>query len=108
MLRTKQYRRSPKVELTAKVAHQFEPDTTIPVWHGWHAFRRGQATNLNSLGVNDETIQAILRHANVSTTQTYYIKPVNSESVRAMQSLDVILCSTCALDSSVPEGTKTQ
>src|SRR5207302_9448342 len=22
-------------------------------WHGWHAFRRGLATNLNSLGVSD-------------------------------------------------------
>ena len=35
-------------------------------WHGWHAFRRGLATNLYRLGVLDKTIQAILRHANLS------------------------------------------
>src|SRR5260370_26587866 len=37
-------------------------------WHGWHAFRRGLATNLHRLGVSDKVIQQILRHANVSTT----------------------------------------
>ena len=100
--------RRPKSEHTAKVAHQFERDAAIPCWLGWHAFRRGLATNLYSLGVSDKTMQAILRHANVSTTQTYYIKPVNEDSVRAMQALDTILCSTCALDSSATEGTKTQ
>jgi integrase len=26
-------------------------------WHGWHAFRRGLATNLKQLGVDDKTIQ---------------------------------------------------
>jgi len=39
-----------------------------------HAFRLGLATNLNRLGVRDKTIQAILRHPNVTTMQTYYIK----------------------------------
>src|SRR5207244_6819113 len=38
-------------------------------WHGWHAFRRGLATNLYRLGVPEKTIQAILRHSNLSTTQ---------------------------------------
>ena len=28
-------------------------------WHGWHAFRRGLATNLKQIGVDDKTIQAI-------------------------------------------------
>jgi len=51
-------------------------------WKGWHAFRRGLATNLYTLGVSDKTIQAILRHANVSTTQTHYIV-VESEKSRA-------------------------
>lgn len=40
-------------------------------WHGWHAFRRGSATNLYRLGVPERTIQAILRHANVSTTLAF-------------------------------------
>src|SRR3979411_919835 len=30
-------------------------------WSGFHAFRRGLATNLHDLGVNDLTIQRILR-----------------------------------------------
>jgi integrase len=42
-------------------------------WHGWHAFRRGVATNLYELGVPDKVIQTILRHANVATTQKHYI-----------------------------------
>ena len=54
--------------------HEFERDKILPEWHGWHAARRGLGTNLYRLGVPDKTIQAILRHANVSTTNTYYIK----------------------------------
>ena len=26
-------------------------------WHGWHAFRRGLATNVHQLEVSDKTIQ---------------------------------------------------
>ena len=38
------------------------------IWKGWHAYRRGLATNLKELGVPDTTIQCILRHENVNTT----------------------------------------
>lgn len=51
------------------------------IWQGWHAFRRGLATFLHAQGVDDKTIQAILRHENVATTQKAYIKTV-PESVR--------------------------
>jgi len=57
-------------------------------WHGWHAFRRGLATNLYALGAPDKTVQAILRHANVSTTMAYYVKPVASETHAAMKKLE--------------------
>ena len=57
-------------------------------WHGWHAFRRGLATNLHRLGVQDKVIQAILRHSNVSVTQRAYIKTVDSDAVNAMQKLE--------------------
>jgi integrase len=40
----------------------------------WHAYRRGLATNLKELGVEDTTIPCILRHEDVSTTQRFYIK----------------------------------
>lgn len=42
-------------------------------WHGWHAFRRGLATNLYNLGVKPEVAQTILRHADASTTRRHYI-----------------------------------
>jgi len=98
----------PKDEHTAEVAHEYTRDDSMPRWHGWHAFRRGLATNLNHLGVNDKTIQAILRHENVATTEMYYIKPVSKDSVRAMAALDAVLWSTCAQDSVSMEDTKTQ
>jgi integrase len=44
-------------------------------WFGWHAFRRGLGTRLNETGVDDTEIQSILRHADISTTQAYYILP---------------------------------
>lgn len=57
-------------------------------WHGWHAFRRGLATNLHRLGVQDKVIQAILRHSNVGVTQRCYIKTADSDVVSAMQKLE--------------------
>src|SRR5271155_4527355 len=35
-------------------------------WKGWHGFRRGLASNLNRLGVDDSIIQGILRHSTVA------------------------------------------
>jgi integrase len=57
-------------------------------WHGWHAFRRGLATNLNRLGIADKTIQAILRHADLSTTMNSYVKSVSADTVAAMLSFE--------------------
>jgi integrase len=57
-------------------------------WHGWHAFRRGLATNLHRLGVPDKTIQAILRRSNVAVTQGCYIKTVGADVEEAMLSLN--------------------
>ena len=56
----------------------------IPMWHGWHAARRGLGTNLYRLGVSDKVIQAILRHSNVNVTLGYYIKPQKSDVIAAM------------------------
>jgi integrase len=60
-------------------------------WHGWHGFRRGLATNLHRWGVDDKTIQAILRHSNIATTQNVYIKDVPEQTVVAMKRLEVAL-----------------
>lgn len=56
-------------------------------WVGWHGFRRGLASNLNRLGVDDSVIQSILRHSDVSVTQRCYIKTVPPDAVAAMRML---------------------
>jgi integrase len=56
-------------------------------WHGWHAFRRGLATFLHAQGVDDKTIQAILRHENVSVTQKCYVKTVPESVRKAMETV---------------------
>jgi len=60
---------------------------TASSWHGWHAFRRGLATNLHALGVDDKTIQAILRHSRIGLTQNVYIKAVSESQISAMDVL---------------------
>jgi len=76
------------VLITGRRGHKFERDTSIPVWHGWHATRRGLGSNLYRLGVPDMVIQRILRHANVSTTATYYIKTATDDVRNAMVKLE--------------------
>jgi integrase len=60
-------------------------------WHWWHPFRRGLATNLHRLGVDDKTIQTILRHSSVQTTREIYIKGVDGDSVAAMKQLEIAI-----------------
>ena len=71
--------------------HEYQRDTSIPEWRGWHAFRRGLATNLHDLGVDDLTIQGILRHSDVSVTQQSYIKRLPKQAVSAMDRLEAKL-----------------
>ncbi len=68
--------------------HSFERDSSLPLWHGWHAFRRGLATNLHTLGVADKDIQAILRHSNIGLTMNVYVKSVNESQVNALDALN--------------------
>jgi integrase len=79
-------------------AHVFERDKAVPQWHGWHAFRRGLATNLHALGVADKTIQAILRHSNVGLTMNVYVKSVSESQVSAMDALSekLVTCNDLA------------
>ena len=71
--------------------HTFVRDKSRPEWHGWHAARRGLGTNLYRLGVPEKTIQAILRHANVSSTNTYYIKSAVDDARAAMAKLESLV-----------------
>ena len=56
-------------------------------WHGWHAFRRGLATNLHALGTDAKTMQSILRHANAQLTLSLYTKQDPEKSRKALETL---------------------
>lgn len=89
--------------------HEFVRDSYLPEWSGWHAFRRGLASNLNRLGVDDSVIQGILRHSTVAVTQRCYIKTVPDDAQAAMKKLsDALLCSTCAPDEGLNASQRVQ
>jgi integrase len=68
----------------ATVRHNYQRNSSLPEWHGCHAFRRGAATNLHRLGVDDYTIAQILSHEDVAVTRDCYIKDDNKEALSAM------------------------
>jgi integrase len=84
----------PEAEHDAMVAHKYLRNTVLPEWQGWHAFRRGLATNLHRLGVPAGIIQAILRHSNVAVTQACYIKTVRADARDAMEKLETAVNDT--------------
>ena len=75
----------------ADADHKYKRDASLPEWHGWHAFRRGLATNLYRLGVPDKTIQAILRHADVTTTMKCYVKTTRPDVKAGMENIETDL-----------------
>jgi integrase len=77
-----------KRHLKSKDDHKYERDARLPKWYGWHACRRGLGSNLYRLGVPPLVIQRILRHSNVSTTQSFYILPVGDDVRDAMAKLE--------------------
>lgn len=54
-------------------------------WHGWHAFRRGLATHLESLAVGREKIKLILRHSTTDVASKHYIKSNPEENRKALE-----------------------
>ncbi len=78
----------PEGECDQKIPHEYKRDASRPEWHGWHAARRGLGSNLYRLQVPEMVIQRILRHANVSTTATYYIKTAADDVKNAMAKLE--------------------
>jgi integrase len=92
--------------ITGTLDHEYRRDVRLPEWRGWHAFRRGLATNLHDLGVDDKTIQAILRHSNVSVTQRCYIKSLPKQSKAAMSHFENALCAERALEVVVEDTPK--
>lgn len=76
--------------------HEYQRDERIPEWHGWHAARRGLASNLNRLGVDDSVIQRILRHSSITVTQSCYIKTAADDLREAMGKLENFAMKTAA------------
>jgi len=61
---------------------------------------------LNAMGVDDHTIQRILRHENVKTTQEIYIKNVTGAEKTGMAKLENSLNDTYLTPNRVVEITK--
>jgi hypothetical protein len=74
-----------------KTADELFDSKATPRSESLVAFRRGLATNLHDLGVPDKTIQAILRHANVSVTINSYVKTLDAQSIAAMAQLEKLV-----------------
>ncbi len=81
-----------------KANHEYKRDAQIPQWYGWHACRRGIATNLHAMGVDDVVIQEILRHSDVGTTRRCYIQATSPAVHAAMKKLDENLAADTVAD----------
>jgi len=56
-------------------------------WYGWHAFRRGLASNLYAMGAQDKVGQRILRHSKPHVTKEHYIKVFDRTVVEAVDKM---------------------
>ena len=65
-------------------------------WRGWHAFRRGLATNLKQFGIDDKSIQAIMRHSDYQVTMNAYVKAVPESVQKAMSAFESAVCTKSA------------
>jgi integrase len=54
-------------------------------WYGWHAFRRGLASNLYAMGAQDKVVQRILRHSKPRVTRERYIKVFDRTVLEAVE-----------------------
>ena len=73
------------------------PEHVHGQWFGWHTFRRGLGTRLNEAEVDDTEIQSILRHADVSTTQAYYILPNRKRAEAGLRKLNKTMRTKCGI-----------
>jgi integrase len=58
-------------------------------WRGWHAFRRGLASNLYAMGATDKVVQRILRHSRPHVTKERYIKVFDCTVLEAAEKLQI-------------------
>jgi integrase len=76
------------------LGHEYKRDESRPDWRGWHSLRRFVASGLHDLGVDDLTVQKIMRHSSLTVTQRCYIKTLPEQSVSAMAKLENRLSAT--------------
>jgi integrase len=56
-------------------------------WYGWHAFRRGLASNLYAMGAQDKVVQRLLRHSKPHVTRERYIKVFDRTLLDAVEKM---------------------
>ncbi len=56
-------------------------------WYGWHAFRRGLASNPYATGAQDILVQRVLRRSKAHVTRDCYIKVFDRTLIGAMERL---------------------
>jgi integrase len=71
-----------------RVEHKFERDVSLPQWHGFHAFRRGSATQI-AAEQDPELASLMLRHSGTQVTERHYIKN-SSQDRRAIAARRVL------------------
>jgi integrase len=76
----------PTSRRTGTTEHPFQP---LPRWRGFYTLRRGLAT-LTSLLDTPLAAKSLLRHANVTTTNQFYIKLVSEDAIRAASKIDAL------------------
>ncbi len=72
----------PVIPALAEILDKYR--THLP-WYGWHAFRRGLASNLYALGAQDKVVQRILRHSKPHVTRERYIKVFDRTVLEAVE-----------------------
>ncbi len=74
-----------------KADHEYKRDESMPVWKGWHGFRRGNATFLAKQFGGDglRAASLMLRHSDQGVTQDSYVNNTRQER-RAMQAAKVV------------------
>lgn len=65
-------------------------------WHGYYVFRRGIATLTSSLARDPMAAKGLLRHSNVSTTLSHYIKDVPEVTENAMALVEKLFVNSAA------------
>jgi integrase len=63
----------------------------VPSGTAFAHFVGGHTTKLHALGVDDLTIQRILRHSDVEVTQQCYIKTRDAQSIAAMDQMNTLV-----------------